>query len=257
MASSVLLGAWVAAGLTLCMFSFLYKDNPFFRFGEHLYVGISMGYTIVRIYYDVMVKSLYTPVMQEGKWWFLIAAILGLLVLTRFIPKISWLSRISFAVIVGFGSGVAIPRIISSNILQQVQGTLKPILNAGQSSFGMAQFNALLILVGVVTVLIYFFFSIEHKGPIRVAARIGIYFLMINFGAGFGYTVMARMSLLIGRFDDLILFASRDYGYASLVLLGMIAFGLFMWERSSTASFGPDQDPRAAVSDARDEHPPQ
>ena len=127
MAPSVLIGAWVAAGLTLFMFSFLYKDNPFFRFGEHLYVGISMGYTIVRIYYDVMVKSLYIPVTQEGKWWFLIAALLGLLILTRFIPKISWLSRISFAVIVGFGSGVAIPRIISSNILQQVQGTLKAV----------------------------------------------------------------------------------------------------------------------------------
>lgn len=249
MAPSVLIGAWVAAGLTLFMFSFLYKDNPFFRFGEHLYVGISMGYTIVRIYYDVMVKSLYTPVAQEGKWWFLIAALLGLLILTRFIPKISWLSRISFAVIVGFGSGVAIPRIISSNILQQVQGTLKPILNAGQSSFGMAQFNALLILVGVITVLVYFFFSIEHKGPIKVAARIGIYFLMINFGAGFGYTVMARMSLLIGRFDDLILFASRDYGYASLVLLGLIAFGLFLWERGSTSLSGSDQDRRAAGSD--------
>ncbi len=249
MAPSVLIGAWVAAGLTLFMFSFLYKDNPFFRFGEHLYVGVSMGYTIVRIYYDVMVKSLYVPVAQEGKWWFLIAALLGLLILTRFIPKISWLSRISFAVIVGFGSGVAIPRIISSNILQQVQGTLKPILNSGQSPFGMAQFNALLILVGVITVLIYFFFSIEHKGPIKVAARIGIYFLMINFGAGFGYTVMARMSLLIGRFDDLILFASRDYGYASLVLLGLIAFGLFLWERRSIALSGSDQDRRTAGSD--------
>lgn len=258
MAPSVLLGAWVAAGLTLFMFSFLYKDNPFFRFGEHLYVGISMGYTIVRIYYDVMVKSLYIPVAQEGKWWFLIAAFLGLLVLTRFIPRISWLSRISFAVIVGFGSGVAIPRIISSNILQQVQGTLKPLLgNAGQPLFGMAQVNALLILVGVITVLVYFFFSIEHKGPIHVAARIGIYFLMINFGAGFGYTVMARMSLLIGRFDDLILFASRDYGYASLVLLGLIAFGLFMWERGSIASSGSDQDGRAAGSDAHDESPPR
>ena len=64
MATSVLIGAWVAAGLTLFMFSFLYKDNPFFRFGEHLYVGVSMGYTIVRIHYDVMMKSLYNP--EEG-----------------------------------------------------------------------------------------------------------------------------------------------------------------------------------------------
>lgn len=231
MAASVFIGAWVAAGLTLFMFSFLYKDNPFFRFGEHLYVGISMGYTIVRIHYDVMFKSLYSPVTQEGKWWLLMPALLGLLVLTRFIPKVSWLSRISFAVIVGFGSGVAIPRIISSNILQQVQGTLKPILNAGQRPFGMAQFNILLILVGVVTVLVYFFFSVEHRGPIQVSARIGIYFLMVNFGAGFGYTVMARMSLVIGRFDDLILFASRDFGYASLVLLVLVTLGLVLWER--------------------------
>jgi len=234
MTTSLLIGGWVAAGLTFFMFSFLYKDNPFFKFGEHLYVGISIGYTIVRIHYDVMMKSLYSPVMREGKWWLLIPALLGLLVLTRFIPKVSWLSRISFAVIVGFGSGVAIPRIISSNILQQVQGTLKPILSSGQSVFGIAQFNALLILVGVITVLVYFFFSIEHKGPIQVSARIGIYFLMINFGAGFGYTVMARMSLVIGRFDDLILFASRDYAYASVILLVLVTLGLVLWERGST-----------------------
>ena len=241
MAASVFIGAWVAAGLTLFMFSFLYKDNPFFRFGEHLYVGISMGYIIVRIHYDVMIKSLSSPVIREGKWWLLIPAMLGLLILTRFIPKVSWLSRISFAVIVGFGSGVAIPRIISSNILQQVQGTLKPILNSGQRPFGLTQFNALMILVGVVTVLVYFFFSIEHKGPIRIAARIGIYFLMINFGAGFGYTVMARMSLLIGRFDDLILFASREYAYASAILLVVVTLGLILWERGRRRAETPSE----------------
>ena len=95
----------------------------------------------------------------------------------------------------------------------------------------MLEFNACLILVGVLTVLIYFFFSIEHKGTIKIAARIGIYFLMVYFGAAFGYTVMARMSLVIGRFDDLILFASRDYGYASLVLLVLVTLGLLLWER--------------------------
>jgi hypothetical protein len=231
MATSTFVGAWVAAGLTLFMFSFLYKDNPFFRFGEHLYVGVSIGYIIVRIHYDVMIKSLYTPITQEGKWSLLIPAFLGLLILTRFVPKVSWLSRISFAVIVGFGSGVAIPRIISSNILQQIQGTLRPLLNAGTGRFGMAELNAMLILGGVVTVLVYFFFSIEHRGAIRVAARTGIYFLMVYFGAAFGYTVMARMSLVIGRFDDLILFASQDYGYATLILLVLVILGLVLWER--------------------------
>ncbi|MBI3779664.1 MAG: hypothetical protein HY278_01165, partial [candidate division NC10 bacterium] len=44
-------------------------------------------------------------------------------------------------------------------------------------------------------------------------------------------TVMARMSLLIGRFDDLILFASRDYAYASVILLVLVTLGLILWER--------------------------
>ena len=91
------LGAWVAVGLTLFIYSFLYKDNPFFKLAEHLYVGVSMGYTIVRIYYDTMVKSLYQPMVSEDKWWLVIAALLGLLMLTRFIPKITWLARWSFS----------------------------------------------------------------------------------------------------------------------------------------------------------------
>ena len=29
-----LIGIWIGAFLTLCIFSFLYRDNPFFRFAE-------------------------------------------------------------------------------------------------------------------------------------------------------------------------------------------------------------------------------
>jgi hypothetical protein len=60
------------------------------------------------------------------------------------------------------------------------------------------------MVVGVVSGLIYFFFSVEHRGAFGVLSRVGIYFLMIAFGASFGYTVMARISLLIGRMQFLI-----------------------------------------------------
>jgi len=39
-----LIGRWVAAILTLCIFSFLYKDNPFYKFAEHLFTGVSAAY---------------------------------------------------------------------------------------------------------------------------------------------------------------------------------------------------------------------
>jgi hypothetical protein len=42
---------------------------------------------------------------------------------------------------------------------------------------------------------------------------------------------MARMSLLIGRLDDLVQFAGPEYGYASLVMLVVVALSLAAWER--------------------------
>ncbi|HEU4436626.1 MAG TPA: hypothetical protein VFR89_04115, partial [candidate division Zixibacteria bacterium] len=60
------------------------------------------------------------------------------------------------------------------------------------------------LVVGILTGVIYFFFSKEHKGVFGGAAKVGIWFLMVTFGAAFGLTVMSRMSLLIGRIDFLL-----------------------------------------------------
>ena len=83
-------------------------------------------------------------------------------------------------------------------LLAQIEATIQPL------SWSLAGFNLLVILVGVVSVLIYFFFSMEHKGAVGKVSRLGIAFLMISFGASFGYTIMARLSLLIGRISFLM-----------------------------------------------------
>ena len=230
-------GAWVAVGLTLFIFSFLYKDNPLFKTGEHLYVGISVGYEVVVVWYTVFIRLVWEQA-QKGDYEPLIGVVIGLLILTRFIPKIAWLSRIAFAFVVGFGSGVAIPRTVSSFILKQIEDTVNPLVTmvGGSVSFSMnfanpqSGINTIVLLIGVVSVLFYFFFSVEHTGSGYVTARTGIYFLMIGFGAAFGYTVMSRMSLLIGRFRDLITFSGAEYGYATLVLLAVTVLTLIGWE---------------------------
>ena len=43
---SSILGAWVASFLTIGIFSYLYKDNPFYKIAEHLFVGVSAGYLL-------------------------------------------------------------------------------------------------------------------------------------------------------------------------------------------------------------------
>ena len=198
------LGTFVAAGITLSLYSFLYKDNPLFKFAENLYVGVAAAYTLNQVWYTVLLADVITPMFNldgegTGSWWLIVPTILGACMLTQLSSaKFSWLSRIAFAFVVGLGSGLAIPRTIAANLLAQVQPTMQPI------TADLAGFNLFIILLGVVTVLVYFFYSVEHTGAVGVASKIGIWFLMISFGASFGYTIMARLSLLIGRVGFLL-----------------------------------------------------
>ena len=80
--------------------------------------------------------------------------------------------------------------------------SLHPVFSGGETI--LSSINTLLIMLGVISVLIYFIFSVEHKGAIGRVSKIGIWFLMISFGASFGYTVMGRLSLLIGRIQFLL-----------------------------------------------------
>ncbi|MCI0406584.1 MAG: hypothetical protein L0209_11065, partial [candidate division Zixibacteria bacterium] len=77
------------------------------------------------------------------------------------------------------------------------------IFGAGVEPIGQSLTNIVLV-AGILTGVIYFFFSKEHKGVFGGAAKVGIWFLMVTFGAAFGLTVMSRMSLLIGRIDFLL-----------------------------------------------------
>jgi hypothetical protein len=230
MSIDLLLGAWVATGLTLFIFTFLYEDNPLFKLAEHLYVGVSVGYTIVKTYDTVLIRLIYEPMIKQGDWSLLVPVTIGALMLTRYVPKVAWLSRIAFAFVVGVGSGLAIPRVISSYILKQIEDTARPLVSRAADGAvevtvslldPTSTFNTVVLLIGVVSVLFYFFFSVEHTGPGKVVARTGIVFLMVAFGAAFGYTVMARMSLLIGRLTDLIEFARPQYGGATWWLLAL------------------------------------
>ena len=239
-----IIGAWVATGLTLFIFSFLYKDNPLFKLAENLYVGVSVGYTIVKTYDTVIVHLIWKPIVENGEWALLIPVAIGTLMLTRYVPKAAWLSRYAFAFIVGVGSGLAIPRVISSYILKQIEDTVRPlmVMVPGEGlTFTMnllnpaSSLNTIIILIGVSSVLFYFFFSVEHTGPGKAVARTGIFFLMIAFGAAFGYTVMARMSLLIGRLTDLIEFTDPSYGRPSLWLVGLTILILVVMARRSSS----------------------
>lgn len=246
---ATIIGAWVATGLTLFIFSFLYQDNPLFKLAENLYVGVSVGYTIVKTYDTVIVHLIWKPIVENHEWSLLIPVAVGLLMLTRYVPKAAWLSRYAFAFIVGVGAGLAIPRTVSSFILKQIEDTVRPLLTLVPGdgvtfSWNLlnpaSSVNVIIVLLGVSSVLFYFFFSVEHSGPGRTVARTGVMFLMIAFGAAFGYTVMARMSLLIGRLTDLIEYSDPSYGRPTL-WLALVTVGTLIFLSRRTQGEPPDR----------------
>ncbi len=199
---SDVIGIWIGAFLTLCIFSFLYKDNPFFRFAESLFAGISLGYYIGMVTSNTLVPNLFRPLLDDfgGNGHLLIPLLLGVNLYTRYIPKIAWLSRLSLAVYIAFFVGINMVQKLQGEVIPQVGSTIMhPIGGA------ITPVDNLVIIIGVLSVLVYFYFSIEHKGPIQVVSRLGIWFLMLGFGAAFGYTVMGRVSLLIGRMNFLFI----------------------------------------------------
>ena len=232
----MIFGAWAAAGLTICLFSFLYKDNPFFKIAEHLYLGAGMGWWFQIYLFNIGEPKVWEP-LRQGHWSILIPALLGLSLVAQFFPKISWISRYGFTFMMGYGAGLAIPATISTDFLHQIGGTIEPFTKmAGMSPWAL--FNSLVIALGVICVLLYFFFSVEHKGIIKKASNVGIYFLMIYFGASFGNTVMARFSLLYGRFDDLYEFSSARYFYASPIILAIMVLFFVLTRKKGTEEPG-------------------
>jgi len=183
-------------------------------------VGVSAGYWIILNFWTVIVPNLWDPLKlaaagqgvnaerigmfaaEQGDYraWLILPGILGLLLFTRLLGKVGWMSRLSLAMIIGVYVGIKTTGFAQGDFVEQVRATLVPF--AGESIWDTV--NAVILVVGVITSLLFFFFSREHKGALGVASKVGIYFLMVGFGAGYGYTVMSRISLLIGRFTYLL-----------------------------------------------------
>ncbi|MCS7243599.1 MAG: hypothetical protein RMJ36_02540 [Candidatus Calescibacterium sp.] len=240
---------WLSALLILAIYSFLYRDNLYYKLAEHLFVGVSAGYWFVLTYWSFIhpnviqalisifdVNSIHSEMVVAGinpyvsfgvelPWNvsksmsfgfasinllsllnIIVPTVLGIMVLLKLVPSIGWVSRIPIAFIVGVTAGITIYSIGIADVIKQISSTIDPFifLTDGSKIDWVRTLSDILILIGVLSSLLYFYFSTEFKGSVNYIVRTGIMFLMIAFGVAFGYTVMARVSLAIQIFDILI-----------------------------------------------------
>ena len=269
MYSTEIVGSWLVVLLTLCIFSYLYDDNPFYKAAEHLFIGVSAGYwaslffwtqiqpnlfgrlwpsrvdigdgsilksawyTIYEIFnfistgFNVLDRSVFPEGgigEREMQLSYIIPFILGIFMLLRLVPKFGYLARWAIAYIVGMTAGLRFYSFLNSNVRMQIQASA---IDFSSDWIGIT--NELILFIGTITGLIYFFFSKEHKGTIGTLSKIGIYFLMIKFGASFGFAVMGRISLLIGRMNDLLEYSTREFYFATPVILIAMIICLALW----------------------------
>ncbi len=189
-------GLCIAAALTLAIYTVLYRENPIYRLAEHIFIGLSVGFGVVIIWEQVLLPKWWVPFVKEQKWYLVIPALIGILWYFQLTPRYLWLSRIVIGITLGAGAGLAFQEIVGL-YWRQVLAAFRPLYTPGNF---LRTFNDWVFIITTLSVMIYFFFSIPHKGAaIRGPATVGRWLLMIAFGALFGSTVMARLSLFIER----------------------------------------------------------
>jgi hypothetical protein len=223
-------GVWVAAFFTLATLSFLYRDNPLYKLAESVVVGVSAAYWMVVSFWTTLIPNLFgklvpdwvndwampdlSPVRDDEWLGYLVPLVLGGMLLWRLAPRGNWIARWPLAFIVGTTAGIRLVGFIQADFVNQVSATIRPLVVAQEEARAQGVFQLdvgdtisnIMLVIGVFACLVYFFFSVEHKGAVGKVAKLGTWYLMITFGAAFGYTVMGRIALLALRleflFDD-------------------------------------------------------
>ena len=150
----------------------------------------------------------YKTVTSKVHWWvvyIIFSLLLGLLFLSRFVPKYSWVSRYPMAYLIGIGIGMGTAYGVQNQILEQMRASFISIIEFETGNIlWVSTIGNIILVIGFLSVLYYFFFSFKKEDKFsQSATKIGIAYLMIGFGSSFAFTIMARVSLLIARIDFL------------------------------------------------------
>ncbi len=215
--STRVVGTWVAFLLTIMVYCYLGREIPFFRAvyraATYLFAGVALGYGMVMAWHSVLLPRLFRP-LQEGQWWYAVPLGLCLLLLTKISRSWGRAGNLSLAFVFGVGAALAVGGAVVGTLVPQVRATVLS-LNPGHYEVVAARegdlpltfaLNALLIITGVISTLLYFYFT-GREGVadgrlgclLRFSSGFGRVFIMLTFGVLFASIAMSRLSLLVER----------------------------------------------------------
>lgn len=213
-----LIGAIIGFFLTLMVFSYVFGDNALFRATIHIFIGVTAGYAAIVAWYNVILPQLFEPLIsgtREERLYVLFPLVLGGLLLFRASPRLSRFGNPAVAYLVGVGMAAAIGGAVMGTIFPQTLASINLLdLQPPQSSSisPLVLFvEALLVILGTVTTLVYFHFGARQRpdGPARRPewveglALVGQIFIAITLGVIFAGVLTASITALIERMQSI------------------------------------------------------
>jgi hypothetical protein len=207
-----LIGLIVGATLTVAVFSYLVGDNGLFRVAIHLFIGAAAGYLVVIAWYNVLWPQLILPLLagSESERLFLLPPlVLAALLLARISPRFAAWNPVT-AYLAGVGAATAVGGAVMGTFFPQIGAVINAFGTGGGTLFGWL--DAGIILIGVVSVLLSFQFSIRRQANtaggrgllLEGVAQIGQVFIAITLGAIFAGVYLAALAALVERWQALV-----------------------------------------------------
>lgn len=192
---------WLAALFTVWIYSIAFRDNVFFKFAEHTFVGAAAGHSIV-YGVDNVIRYGWTP-FTRGALLYGVVFLLGFALYTRYHTRYFWLSRYPLAIMVGTGIGLSMRATITAEFIAQIKSTAELKVLGADAWTG---FSNLIFIVLVLTVVYYFVFTFPgmHGGGLGIISKVARYGMMAAFGYSFANTVLSRYNMIFGRIDFLM-----------------------------------------------------
>ncbi len=193
----------------MAILSIIYRENIAFRIGEHIYVGLGIGYVLYQGV-DRVIAYVWTPIATKGEWIWILPAILGIATYTRFWRQYRWISRWPVSLVIGSGVGLAMGGLVATMIVGLIVSTI---------TLNFSNVSNIIFLVAVVTTISYFIFTKEQKAGLGCVTRVGRVFMMASFGASMASNLFAFMSLLGGAIAPLVTYPGYYVTIPALVLM--------------------------------------
>jgi hypothetical protein len=189
--------------LTLCVLSFVIKDNPLYRVAVHILVGVSAAFAVVIVFREVfspVFDALRGDIAGNGLLW-IVPMTLALLLLLKAVPRTSALGNSALAVLMAIGAAVGFVGAIAGTLLPQI------VVRYENALLG------LLVAALTISVLAYFFFTGRANGdgdtqmprwhpPIAALGRIVITMTLAGLFAGILNTSLVILTQRVGYFVD-------------------------------------------------------